>query len=135
MITAINKDAIFDYSLIEDLVEEKTIFQLGVIDAFARAYIDDTHTIVKKEDGSIDDISITNKYIQFVKFGLRGWKNFKDSEGKEVIFQTEEKLFPHIGKRIIVTDECISKLDLRWIVEIGLEIINHNKLSIAESKN
>jgi len=135
MIVAINSESTFDYSLISDTGDNKTIFKLGVIDAFVRAFIDDTHTSIKKEDGSMDDIAISDKYVQFVKFGLRGWDNFKDSNGNEILFQTEEKVFPRIGKRTIVSDNCLAKLDLQWIIELGLQIVIHNKLSESESKN
>src|SRR5690348_12318379 len=132
MVVAVNPDFTFDYSLRGDASPEKTTFILGVVDSFARAHIDDTHSLVKQDDGTIESMAIANKYIGFVKFGLKGWKNFKDADGKDVEFKTEEVSFPW-GKRTVVSDESIKKLDLSWIIELGLEILVHNKLSGTDS--
>lgn len=134
-ITAINPDAISEYSLISDTGEDKTIFQLGTIDSFVRAYVDDTHLNIKKEDGSFDDVAIHHKYLEFVKFGLKGWKNFKDASGQDIQFKSEEVSLPRLGKRAVASDESLKCLDLKWIIELGLEIIAHNSLSKADSKN
>ena len=131
---AINPEHVFEYSLEQDKSEDKTIFILGVIDSLTRAYIDDVNSI-KSEDGTVSDSAVHNKYIQFVKFGLRGWRNLKDKDGKEIEFKTVEQTFSRLGKRTVVSDESIKALDLLWIIELGLHIVAHNKLSRDEIKN
>lgn len=124
-----------DFSLMEDSGDDKTIFQIGAISTQVRAWIDDTHLIVSKETGAIDDTMLHDKYIQFVKFGLRGWKNFKDANGTDVPFSTTEQNIPRLGKISVVSNECIDRLQLRQIVEIGLAIITLNQMGADKSKN
>ena len=134
-IIAINPSAVNEYSLLSDTGQDKTVFQLGTIDSFVRAYIDDAHLNIKKEDGSFDDVLINHKFLEFVKFGLKGWKNLKDEAGQEVQFKSEELSLPRLGSRVVASDESLKYLDLKWIIELGLEIIAHNSLSKEESKN
>jgi hypothetical protein len=132
---AINPDAVFEYSLVSDKGDDKTVFQLGTVDSFVRAYIDDSHLNIRKQDGEYDDVAVHHKYLEFVRFGLKGWKNFKDASGQEIPFQTEEFNVPRIGKRTIVSDASMKHLDLKWVIELGLSIITNNSLSKDESKN
>ncbi len=135
MIIATDISEIQEYSLREDSADNKTIFQLGVIPSNVRAYIDDTHSIYKKETEEIDNSGLNDKFYQFAKFGLKGWTNFKDKNGKDVEFMTIEQTLPRIGKRIVVSEECLSKLTLDWIVELGVQIIIGNKLMEEEKKS
>ena len=131
----INCEAIHDYSLNSDEGPDKTIFKIGVLDSFVRAYIDDSHSTFKKDTESLfDDVGIHDKYLQFVRFGLKGWSNFKDSEGKDVPFEITEIDVPRIGKRKVVSDESMKKLDLKWTIEIGLEVVSSNQLKELEAK-
>jgi hypothetical protein len=112
MLVAINSDSVIEYSLVSDTSDNKTVFQIGTLDAFTRAYLDDSHTVIKRESGDYEDTSVHNKYIQIVKHGLRGWKNFNDAQGNAVEFKTEEVNIPRLGKRTVATDQTIKNLDL-----------------------
>lgn len=137
MIVAINPEVVHDYSLALDDGEQKTIFKLGVIDSFTRAYIDDKYSIRKTIDGKVDleDVNVHAKYLEFVRFGLRGWVNFKDGLGQDIPFETVEVNLPNIGKRTVASDSSLKRLTLGWIVELGVEILSHNQISQEELKN
>jgi hypothetical protein len=124
-----------EYSLMEDTSDDKTIFLIGVIDTSARAYIDDTHSIYKKDSAELDDVALHNKYIQFVRFGLKGWKNLKTTDGNEAEFKTVEELFPRIGKRIVISNDSLNYLPLKAIIELGIQIVSENYLKAADQKN
>lgn len=127
---AISPDAVVDYSLVQDTSEDKTIFKIGQIDSITRAYIDDQHYSFK----DLSDTQIHTKFLDVVRFGLKGWSNFKDKDGFEVEFKTEEKIYPILGKRIIVSDESIKRLSLNSIVELGFKIISENTFSDQDKK-
>jgi hypothetical protein len=135
MLIAINPNITKLYSLTEDTAgEEKTVFTLGVLDSLTRAYIDDKHLEITK-DLSVNDTAIHDKYVDFVRFGLRGWTFFKDKDGQEIKCETQEVTIPRLGKRTVISDASLQQLDLKWIVELGLEIILINRISKEESKN
>lgn len=135
---AIDSDATWEYSLLEERsAENPTIFVLGSLDTFTRAYIDDLHLTLKRNGSptpEIHDHHLHQKYIQFVKFGLKDWRNFLDKEGKEIPLETEEIIIPGVGRRTVVSDKCLKKLLLPWIVELGYEIVSHNRISEEEKK-
>lgn len=134
-LVAINPSVEFEYSLINDIAEPKTVFKLGVLDIFTRAFLDDTHLGINRDDESLSDVAIRDKYLQFIRFGLRGWSNFKDEHGNEVEFTTEEVAFPRIGKRRVVSDASLNRIDSSWVPELVLQILTHNSLRAAELKN
>ena len=126
---ALSTDVTKNYSLNSDTAEEKTIFLLSGIDSITRAYIDDEHS-----GRDWETIAVHDKYINFVRFGLKGWTCFKNAEGIDVEFKTEEKVFPRIGKRVVATDETLKHLQLTWIVELGIEIVSNSTLSAEDKK-
>lgn len=133
MIRAFNKDYVEEYSLKDD-TEPKTIFTIGVLNAFVRAHIDDAHYSVDPVT-NINDTRISDKYIDFVRFGLRGWSNFKDASGKDIEFKTEEKIINGLGKVQVVSDDCLNKLQLKELIELGFRIVTMNSVSEQDAKN
>jgi len=136
---AIDTSYVSDYSLLQD-TEKSVVFQLGVLDSILRAYLDDTHQLIKRngddaKDSEIENTALHDKFIQFVKFGLKGWKGLKDKNGNDIEFKTEEVTVPRVGKRQAVTDACINMLDLTWIIELGLKIITNNTVVERDIKN
>lgn len=136
-LVAININDVKEYSLMEDTADDKTVFLIGVIDSLTRSYIDDSHLqrFGERKDMELNDVDLHDKYVQFVRFGLKGWRNMKDADGKDVEYKSEEKIFPRIGKRIVASDETLQKLDLKWMIEIGLEIVSRNRLTPEQQKN
>ena len=138
-LTAIDTSYVSDYSLVVD-TEKSVSFQLGVIDSLLRAYLDDTHQVIKQngdnaKDSEIENTALHDKLVQFVRFGLKGWKGFKDKNGNAVEFITEEVNVPRVGKREAVTDECMKMLDLVWIIELGLKIVENSTVTEQDVKN
>ena len=137
-IIAININKVVPFSLLSDSGDNKTVFNLGVIDSLTRSYIDDQHLELRKKDNGdpkLEDIAIHDKYVQFVRFGLRGWENFKDAEGKDVPFETVEVVIPRLGKKTVVSEDCLKKLELMNIVELGIQILNINHVKAEDQKN
>ena len=134
---AVDPDEVRDYSLTKDTGESKVVFQLGVLDSLLRAYIDDKYYEVTKEDESVrlTDVQIHAKFVDFVRFGLRGWKNFRDRQGKEVEFAVEEIDVPGVGKRARVKDESLKRLTLGNILELGGQILAMSRVSNQEAKS
>ena len=139
-IIAINPNKTINYSLITDTDEDKVIFHLGVIDSLVRSYIDDTHLEVRrayedKQDVKFEDVALHDKYLNFVRFGLKGWDNFKDASGAIVPFKTVETTFPRLGKRTVVSDESLIMLELTYLIELGIRIVNINTVKAEDVKN
>jgi hypothetical protein len=137
MLKAINPNYTENYSLREDEGDDKTVFTVGLIDSITRAFIDDKHLEMRDADGqtSFNDVALHDKYLAFVRFGLKGWSNFKDAEGNDVPFMTEEVNFPRLGKRTVVSDEGLKRLELTAIVELGMKITSLNSTTSVEKKS
>jgi hypothetical protein len=134
MLIAQDISTIKEYSLREDTYDNKTIFQLGQLNIATRAYLDDVYAVEDK-DNVINTIKLTEKYVEFVRFGLKGWTNFVDKNKVTVEFKTVEKVYPNLGKVTIVSDESLNKLTLYQVIELGGQIIRGNKLTEADLKN
>jgi hypothetical protein len=74
-------------------------------------------------------------FFSLVRFGLRGWDNFKDESGVPVPFVTEERVFPLAGKRTAISDESLKYFRSEWLIELGLEIHNRNYITGQALKN
>jgi hypothetical protein len=71
--------------------------------------------------------------IEAVRFGLKGWKNFKDTHGNDIPFKTVKR---HTNGRTyhVVVDECLERLGIQDIRELGQEIKRRSEASRAEEK-
>lgn len=133
---ATDTSQIRDYSLIQEKDStDKTIFQIGVLDVEVRAYLDDSFSIYNADKTGIDDVSLHRKYLEFVRFGLKGWSNFKDTKGLVQEFKTVEINVPRAGKRTVVSPESMNKLKLSWCIELGMEIARSSTFTEQDSKN
>jgi len=137
-IVAISPNRVVPYSLITDNGDPKTIFNLGILDSLTRAHLDDQHLEFRKKDTTdpkLEDVAIHDKYVWFVRFGLRGWENFKDDNGVDIPFETEEISIPRLGKRMVVKEDCMKRLELVHIIELGIQILNNNHAQEVEKKS
>jgi hypothetical protein len=134
MIIARDITEVKEYSLMEDTGENKSVFLIGALDIPVRAYLDDTFSVFDATQ-NINDVNVHAKYLEFVRFGLKGWKNIPDKDGKEIEFVTEEKVFPRVGKRTIASDESLNKLKLTQIIELGMQVVRDNTISGQDLKN
>ncbi len=140
MVIAFDSSEVRDYSLKEDKGEQKTIFKIGTLDTPLRLYLNDKLAKYRVSDGGSNeqtevDINVNAMQLEAVRFGLRGWENFKDKAGQDVIFSTVSVAVPKIGNRDGVTDFLLKKLHPDWIAELGREILRQNEISEEVKKN
>jgi hypothetical protein len=116
--------------------DDATVFELGVLDVFLMGMIYDRATAISKaEDDSLGFSTRVNQTnIEAVRFGLRGWRNFRDRDGREIPFETTKH---HVGNRkyMVVADDCLNRLGIRRIRELGQQIKEHSEVQAAEEKN
>ena len=104
MTVAIDPDEIREYTMEADKDQpDAPVFILGVLDSLVRAYIDDQffkskvrkRVLGKKEEEAapeteteveLSDVEVHRKHIEFVRFGLKGWKGFKTRKKPRSIF-------------------------------------------------
>jgi hypothetical protein len=127
------------YSLKRDTGENKTFFLLGGLNSKLSAYIHDHQTSFSVgaggSNGQADvSINISERDRLAVKFGLRGWENFKDSKGKEVVFQRTKLGLNGLAPTDGLTDECLDSVK-PYIAELATEILRDDVFTEADEKN
>lgn len=112
-----------------------TIFILGSLDVSTKARLQD-NMMAMESDGINTNIK-TNRntvYLEAVRYGLKGWKNFIDEKGNEIKFDTVKRLVSG-GEIDIPSDESLNRLPSNIIRELGEKILNVNSLSEFMEKN
>lgn len=113
MITGINLNETKDYVCKVDK-DNPTTWKLGAL------------TSRKLSEITTRTTEIIERMLQIVRFGLRGWVNFKIDD-KEAEFKTEAD-----GG---LSSDILDIIPLDIIVELGTELLKLNKLSSKEIKN
>lgn len=121
MITGINLNETIDYIIKADK-ENPTIWKLGILPSYVM-----TMLLTDR------DVSIGEKMIDTVKFGLKGWDNFKIN-GKEVIAKKEPRKIGDMTFQVL-TSESISVIPVNVINELSNEIVKVNSITKEEEKN
>lgn len=116
--------------------DDSTKFLLGAIDTRTMSYIVDSNMDVTEND----DGKILNKFNQLtvaynlVKFGLKGFTNYQDSEGADVPYKQES--INYGGKSYkVVTEAILSSMPTTLIMELAGQINDINTVSEDDSKN
>jgi len=132
MIKAISPDQTFEYVCENDRESEQpTKWVLGVIDGRVRQYIND-RAVVVVENGKPDEASghtlRTGTWQRLiVKFGLRGWVNFLDADGKPMADS-----FDHlpIGSKsyAVVPDRVLDVMPFTVLSELATQLSKQNTL-------
>ena len=125
-----------EYVLKNDKVNP-TIWIIGALDSITKAKIVSSFGKVEVKDGqpvytqSEIDLSLNN--FSIVKYGLKGFRNFK-LDDKEVEFKVnKEKVF---GNEIeAVSDEVLKSIPLYVIAELSNAIWGENQVSAELVKN
>lgn len=125
MITGIDTGLAQDYVSKFDNSEPKTIWKIGVLSAQVFAYVGSK---ISDSAKSIEGM------IEIVRFGLKGFENFKDKDGNDVKFTTQSKDV-YSGTFHIVSDNIISFIPIDIIIELGGKILEITKLSEQVIKN
>jgi len=104
-----------------DSGEPKTIWKIGMIDA-------ETMPVVVACQETLSTMT------ELVRFGLRGFDNFRDASGKEVQFTTEQVTLR--GRTFNILASSVLRIIPRVvIIELGMKILELGKLTEAEIKN
>jgi hypothetical protein len=114
-----------------------TVFALGVLDVFVMGMIyDETSSVTRGEDAGRVGITtrINQSNIEAVRFGLKGWRNFKDARGNDLAFKTVKKL-TNGRTYTVVSDECLERLGIRDIRELAQAIKDRSEVGREEEKN
>lgn len=140
MLIALDLNATMDFHSKYDLSDPKTTFKIGVLDPLTRARIEDAQTAFimgsQQESAPKTDIkiSVRQRNLDIVRYGLRGWENFKDSKGNIVPFETVVSSSGD-SSRSVVSDRCLGMIPWEVIQELAEEILKANTLSKEEEKN
>ena len=116
--------------------EGATVFMLGAVDKEIIGALRDSMQSLEMADGKQKVVMNTSAtLVKACRIGLKGWRNFKDSEGKDIPFKLEEG-YP-FGKALkIVSKETMDKIPLDLAIELGQAIVDKNsKMDAVLLKN
>ena len=139
-ITGLSKLETVDYIASKDPckteAEGATVFVLGTLDKETVGALRDSMQSLEMADGKQKIVMNTSAtMVKACRMGLKGWRNFKDSEGKDIPFKTEEEYM--FGKSFkVVSKETMDKIPLDLIIELGQAIVDKNsKMDAVLLKN
>lgn len=141
MITGININETRPYiSKLDPDKSNPTTFQIGVLDPFLRAFIDDQATAFKVSSKNPNDdadanVAMNKRNILAVKFGLKGLENFIDPQTKKVVSFDTISTSINKSNYPAVTDQIIRMFRKELIDELAAVILNDNKITGEEAKN
>jgi hypothetical protein len=141
---ALNINATKKYILEADRklpIEQQTIFELANLPIEERIRIEDAQaqygvsTDANPDSKADMTIKQHKRNLEIVKLGLVGFENFKDSDGKNVVFETIASTGGKNGSKNIVSGKCLNRFAMEWIDELAKAIIDLNALTSEEIKN
>lgn len=118
---------------------EATVFSIGTLDSRIFGLIRDKSTTLQVDATSQNDevntqINANEVAFMTVQYGLRGWKNFRDSQGNDIPFKTVKR--NHAGQSYVVVDpQILKRLPAAVVVELANEIRTDNEMTEIETKN
>jgi len=106
--------------------EGATVFLLGAIDKELVGALRDNAQTMDLTDGKQSMVLNTSAMmVKACRAGLRGWRNFKDDSGKDIMFKLEEGYL--FGKPLkLVSEETIAKMPFDLVIELGRAIVDKN---------
>ena len=119
--------------------EAATTFKLGTLDASVMGMIRDSgtkFTVATADQNDAVDTTVNRYTMYFLacQFGLRGWDNLADNEGKPVPFRQAKRTLG--GKSYTVVErDSLNRLPSDVIAELGQEIMRDNELDEAQAGN
>lgn len=134
-ITAVDIDETKDYVLKNDRNSEKpTIWKIGNIDTITLSKIETTEVEWSSEGVSKFQANIFGRELLYVKYGLKGWENFKNKAGDDIKIS-----FNDVSRcgRIVreVVEKSLTQIPAFAIKELAEAIRDLNKLTESETKN
>ena len=67
--------------------------------------------------------AIGTRYVLACRYGIMGWESLQDDR---------DQVVPCERKDGMVTSECLEKLDDRWIIELGMEILERSTINAEQ---
>lgn len=120
--------------------ENPSVFHIGSLDSYLRAYIDDQATSFEfssknPKDYARANVNASKHNLLAVRFGLKGLDSFLDPRDKKPVkFDTVSVAV--IGKNYTaVSEEILAMLPKALIDELAEVILAENTLSEEEAKN
>lgn len=119
--------------------EDATKFKIGALDARIFAVIKDKATALPvsaftNPEGAMAALNMNQTNFEIVVYGLRGWTNFQDDEGKDVPFKTTTAVLG--TKQYLTADpELVRLLPEEAIAELANEIMDMNAFTETDRKN
>lgn len=117
--------------------EHATKFTLGTLDVFITGIITDKAVSFKQTaEGEAAGIEFNNAIvsIEAVRFGLKGWSNFKDLQGNDIPFKTSKRNV-HGRDYVVVSDESLKALDLDLVKELAERLRKMNTVTRSAEGN
>jgi len=139
MIRPINVGETIEYTLPGD-TEDPTIFVIGILDSILKAKLTDIGMVYKYNPDAPKDsvaetrLNIGEQDLEFVRFGLKGFKNFKDAKGNDIPFKTIKRKIANT-EYDVVSDDTLRYIPKSAITELAKKIAEENVLSDKERKN
>ena len=139
MIRPINVGDTIDFILKDDK-DNPTIFIIGILDSLLTAKLTDSSVTYRFNPDAPGDSAAETKWniaeqdMEFVRFGLKGIKNFKDKKGNDLSFKTVKKKIGN-SEYNIVSDETLKYIPRYAIREIANFIAKENRVTEEQRKN
>ena len=127
---ALDPKATFKYVLEDDRKaepSERTEFTLRGLTVGEEARVADSMISSVPGEEELSYRSGTHQ-LTVLRFGLRGWSNFLDAEGKQVPFETTK------GSPRHVTDDCLDRLSSAHRQELTSAILDRGEVSKEEGE-
>lgn len=130
MIIPQDKNALYQYSLVGDEGDSKTIFNLGYLNSRQKAAL---AIQSKKSTKETEENSIW--WFDIIRFGLRGWTNFKMINGNDYEFKTDKAVINGFGEFIVMHSDCFEAFTLDQVAEIAAKLYELNYITLDEKKS
>lgn len=140
MLIAFDVNLVSEYVLAAEAKDPSpTVFLTGVLDSALAAYLIDSSGKFIVDNSTTPpraDVKVNRSYRdrEIVKFGLKGWRNFKQKDGSDASFLQAQVDVPGIGKRLALTDACLNQVK-PWISELARKIEEDNTVTKDDEKN
>lgn len=137
-IIAFDVNQVRDYTSPQDKGENKTVFKIGVLDSRLFYYLQDRSRTFGVNNLGPDapatvNLDVETRNYKVVKYGLRGWENLLDNNGKEVSPKFRPDSLPNVGTRQGLTDDSMDMIKL-LIPELAAEILKDNTFTPDEER-
>lgn len=133
------RDFVSDYDDAKGTPDE-TVFVIGALDSRIFGILRDRATSISVDPSRPDDTIETNinaneVAFQTVQYGLKGWRNFKDEKGSDIVYKSTKKHHGSGRAYDVVDPDLVSQLPAEVISELAEAIRDFNEVTEEEAKN